>query len=71
MSKEEVRLEKLYDEIYELSGTATNFSKEILAEMNHGVGFETEKHRKDFIKYFDEKFNKLTNQYNKLKENLN
>jgi hypothetical protein len=58
------KIENTFEKIVK---AVNHLNKEVNAEMNRGVGFETKENREDFIKYFDAKFNEVSKLYSNLK----
>ena len=67
----EEKLDIIYELQSKLTESAIDFSNNLEADKDHGSGFETKDEREDFVNFFDEKFNKLTEQYNQFKQLLN
>jgi len=60
-------IDKLYNSFNKVVESVNQLNKEVNAELNHGVGFETKENREDFIKYFDDKFTDIVTKYSALK----
>jgi len=62
--------EQKINQLFELQKSVNELNVEINAEINHGVGFDGKEKDKEFIEYFDTFFNKVNEEYNKMKSML-
>lgn len=59
--------DRLYNSFNKVVESVNQLNKEVNAELDHGVGFDTKENRDEFIKYFDEKFTDAVTKYSALK----